>query len=281
MRCEPGNSPVFRLTAWLLLLLGAGLFVFPFFWMVSTSLKTLQQTMVVPPIWWPAQPKWSNYLETIAAMRHFWLYVGNTLTICVLAVFGAVFSSAVAAYGFSRIEWPGRDKVFVLVMASMMLPFAVTIVPVFALFRELGWTGTLKPLWVPCYLAPAFHVFLLRQFFLSLPRDLNEAARIDGCSEWRIFWQIILPLSRPALAVVALFQFMASWNDFFGPLIYLTDPRQFTLSLALQNFQSQHSGTQWGYLMAASVLVTAPVILLYFLCQKNFTEGLATTGGKN
>ena len=281
MSCEPGNSPSFRLTAFVLLLAGAALFVLPFFWMLSTSLKPLNQTMSIPPVWWPAHPQWRNYPETVAAMGHFWLYVGNTLWICLMSVGGCVFSSAVAAYGFSRIDWPGRDRVFLLVLAGMMMPFAVTIVPLYGLFRALDWIGTSKPLWAPAFFAPAFNVFLLRQFFLTLPRELNEAARIDGCSEWRIFWQIILPLSKPALSVVALFQFMASWNDFFGPMIYLTNPRQFTLSVALQTFQSQQGGTEWHYLMAASVLITLPVIVLYFLCQKSFKAGIATTGAKN
>lgn len=281
MRCEPGDTPAIRASIFILLLIGAAFFILPFFWMVSTSLKPLNETMVTPLVWWPAHPQWHNYPEAIAEMRHFWRYVYNTLVICVLSIIGSVFSSALVAYGFSRIDWPGRDKVFMLVMASMMLPYAVTIVPLFSMFSHLGWYGTSKPLWAPSFFAPAFNVFLLRQFFLTLPRDLNEAARIDGCSEWRIFWQIILPLSKPALGVVALFQFMGSWNDFFGPLIYLTEPKSFTLSFALQNFQSQFGGTQWHYLMAAAVLVTIPVVALYFFCQKTFTEGIATTGAKN
>ena len=281
MRCEPGNTPLFRTTAFLLLVAGALLFVLPFFWMLSTSLKPLNQTMTSPPVWWPSDPQWRNYPETIAAMKHFWLYAFNTLCICILSVGGCVLSSAVVAYGFSRIDWPGRDKVFLFVLASMMMPFAVTIVPMYGLYRTLDMVGTSMPLWVPAWFAPAFNVFLLRQFFLTLPKELNEAARIDGCSEWRIFWQIILPLSKPALAVVALFQFMGSWNDFFGPMIYLTNPKQFTLSVALQTFESQNGGTEWHYMMAAAVLITLPVILLYFLCQKSFKTGIATTGAKN
>ena len=281
MRCEPGNTPLFRVTAFALLLAGAALFALPFFWMLSTSLKPLNETMAIPPVWWPSHLLWRNYPETIATMGHFWLFVWNTVYVCLLSVTGCVLSSALVAYGFSRIDWPGRDKVFLLVLAGMMMPFAVTIVPLYSLFRTLDWIGTFKPLWVPAFFAPAFNVFLLRQFFLTLPRELNEAARIDGCSEWRIFWQIILPLSKPALFVVALFQFLASWNDFFGPLIYLTDPKQSTLSLALQMFQSRHGGVPWNYMMAAAVLITTPVIILYFFCQKSFKEGIATTGAKN
>ncbi len=281
MRCEPGDTPLIRTTGFLVLVAGALLSFLPFFWMVGTSLKQLSETTASPPIWWPSSPQWHNYPQAINDMRHFWLYLANTLVICALTVTGSVLSSAVVAYGFSRINWPGRDKVFLVLLAGMMIPGAVSIVPLYSLYRHLDWIGTFKPLWVHSFLAPAFFVFLLRQFFLTLPKDLNEAARIDGCSEWRIFWQIILPLSRPALAVVALFQFMGSWNDFFGPLIYLNDPKTFTLSLGLQNFQSQHGGTQWNYLMAAAVLVTMPVVILFFLCQKTFTEGIATTGTKN
>lgn len=281
MNAQPGNSPAFRLVGFLLVLLGAGLFVLPFFWMVSTSLKPLNETMTIPPQWWPSSPQWKNYPETVARMGMFWRYLANTLWIAGLSVVGCVLSSALAAYGFSRLEWRHREKVFLLVICSMMLPFAVTVVPLYGLFRELDWIGTSRPLWAPAFFAPAFNVFLLRQFFLTLPRELSEAARIDGCSEFRIFWQIILPLSKPALAVVALFQFLASWNDFFGPLVYLTEPRQFTLSLALQAFQSQQGGTEWHYLMAAAVLLTVPVVVLYFVCQKSFTESIAATGGKN
>lgn len=266
--------------AGILLVAGAAAFVLPFFWMLSTSLKPLNETITSPPRWWPSSPQWHNYPETIARIGDFWRYVFNTLRIAVLSVVGSVFSSAMAAYGFSRLNWPHREKVFMLVLASMMLPFAVTVVPLYGLFRGLDWIGTSKPLWAPAFFAPAFNIFLLRQFFLTLPKELSEAARIDGCSEWRIFWQIILPLSKPALAVVALFTFLASWNDFFGPLVYLTEPKDFTLSLALQAFQSQQGGTEWHYLMAAAVLITTPVVILYFLCQKTFKQGIAATGSK-
>ncbi len=280
MNCEPGSSRTFRLVAGILLVVGAAAFVLPFFWMLSTSLKPLNETITIPPRWWPSSPQWHNYAETIARIGDFWRYVFNTLRIAVLSVVGSVLSSAMAAYGFSRLNWPHREKVFLLVLASMMLPFAVTVVPLYGLFRGLDWIGTSKPLWAPAFLAPAFNIFLLRQFFLSLPKELSEAARIDGCSEWRIFWQIILPLSKPALSVVALFTFLASWNDFFGPLVYLTEPKDFTLSLALQAFQSQQGGTEWHYLMAAAVLITTPVVILYFLCQRTFKAGIAATGSK-
>jgi multiple sugar transport system permease protein len=256
-------------------------FIAPFAWMVSTSLKPLNETMSLPPRWIPSVIQWHNYRDAINAMGHFWRYAANTFFICLMTVIGTVMSSALAAYGFSRIEWKGRDRLFLVLLATMMIPFPVVMVPLYSLFRNLGWIGTFKPLWVPAFFASAFNVFLLRQFFLSLPRDISESARIDGCSEMQIFLRIILPLSKPALLVVALFQFMFSWNDFLGPLIFLTEQKDFTLALGLQSFQSQNGGTAWHHLMAASTLVVLPVLVLFFFAQRAFIEGIATTGGKN
>jgi multiple sugar transport system permease protein len=225
-------------------------------------------------------PRWNNFYLSIKAMKHFWLYLKNTLVLCFLTVIGTVVSSSLAAYGFSRIEWRGRDRMFVVALATMMVPFPVTMVPLYCLYKWMGWIGTLRPLWVFTFFAQAFNVFLLRQFFRTIPKDLSEAARIDGCSEFRIFWQIILPLCRPALMVVGLFQFMATWNDFLGPLIYLTDQKDYTLALGLQFFQSQHGGTEWNYLMAASTLVALPIIGLFFFTQRSFIEGISMSGLK-
>ena len=225
-------------------------------------------------------PRWENFSGAIQAMRHFPLYLANTLLLCLLIVIGAVTSSALAAYGFSRIDWRGRERVFLLAMATMMIPFPVVMVPLYSLFRALGWIGTLQPLWVGSFCAGAFNVFLLRQFFRTIPQDLTEAARIDGCSEFRILWQIILPLCRPALVVVGLFTFLGTWNDFLGPLLYLTDQKDFTLALGLQCYQSQSGGTEWHYLMAASTLVILPVIVLFLLAQRSFIEGISMTGLK-
>ena len=275
-----------RSSAWHLwicrtLMAGLGfLFGLPFFWMVSTSLKPLRETMKLPQVWWPLPPQWKNYAEAMAAMGPFWLYAANSLTLAVLNVIGTVLSSALVAYGFSKLEWKGRDGLFFVLLMTMMIPFPVVMVPLYGLFRDLGWIGTMKPLWVPSFLAGAFNVFLLRQFFLTLPKDLTEAARIDGCSEFRIFWQIILPLARPALLTVALFQFMATWNDFLGPLIFLAREEQYTLALGLQALQSTISGTPWHHLMAASTLVVLPVLGLFFLTQRTFLRGIASTGLK-
>lgn len=225
-------------------------------------------------------PRWENFARAIEVMQHFWRYFGNTVLLCVLNVTGMVLSSSLVAYGFSRIEWRGRDTTFFILLGTMMIPFPVTMVPLYALFRELGWIGTLRPLWVTAFFASAFNVFLLRQFFRTIPMELSEAARIDGCSEFRIFWQIILPLCRPALVVVGLFTFLGTWNDFLGPLIYLTDQRDFTLALALKSMQQKSALTDWHYLMAASTLVILPIIALFIVAQRHFVEGIATTGGK-
>ena len=225
-------------------------------------------------------PRWNNFGEAIRTMQHFWRYFGNTVLLCVLNVTGTVFSSALAAYGFSRIEWRGRERVFGVLLATMMIPFPVVMVPLYALFRALGWVGTLQPLWVGSFFAGAFNVFLLRQFFRTLPKELSEAARIDGCGEFRIFWQITLPLCRPALVVVGLFTFLGTWNDFLGPLIYLTDQRDFTLALALHSLQQKSGLTDWHYLMAASTLVILPIITLFLVAQRSFVEGIAVTGTK-
>jgi multiple sugar transport system permease protein len=210
----------------------------------------------------------------------FWRFLGNSAFVGIFGVLGAVLSNAIIAYGFARIRWRGRDVLFAITMATMMVPFPVLMVPLYGIFRSLGWIGTLKPLWAPAFFGNAFNIFLMRQFFLTIPEELSEVARIDGCSEWKIFWHVILPLSKPVLAVVALFQFLGSWNDFMGPLLYLTRKHTFTLALALQNYQSQHGGVQWHYLMAASAVMIFPIIVLFFLTQKTFIKGIATTGLK-
>ncbi len=264
-----------------LLVLAGICFLAPFGWMLSTSLKPLNETMSLPPRWLPSHIQWQNYPDAIAAMGYFWRYTWNTLFLCLMTVLGTVTSSALAAYGFSRIDWRGRDKVFLILLATMMIPFPVIMVPIYSMFKAIGWIGTTRPLWVPSFCAAAFNVFLLRQFFMTLPRDMSEAARIDGCNEFQIFFRIILPLSKPALLVVAIFQFMATWNDFLGPLIFLAEQKDFTLALGLQSFQSQEGGTSWHLLMAASTLVVLPVVVLFFLTQRSFVEGVATTGAKN
>lgn len=221
---------------------------------------------------------WENYVRAFE-MIDFWTNLRNTLFICVTVVIGTILSSSLAAYSFARIEWPGRNVVFICVLATMMLPYQASLIPLFVLYRELGWTGTFLPLIVPYFLGVPFYIFLLRQFFMGVPRDLSQAARIDGCSEFRIYAQVIMPLSKPALMTTALFMFLFQWGDFLNPLIYLQDDRQWTLALALQNFQSNHESA-WGPLMAMATVMTLPIIVLFFFAQRTFIEGIALTGLK-
>lgn len=224
---------------------------------------------------WPWTPK--------DAPEHtvtFLTYLANSLVVAVLGMIGTLVSSSLVAYGLSRIQWRGRGLLFSLILATMMVPFPVLMVPLYGVFRSLGWIGTLMPLWVPAWFGSAFNIFLLRQFFLTIPQELTDAARIDGCSEFGIFWRIMLPLVKPALAVVALFHFLYAWNDFLAPLIFLTEPETFTMALGLQQYQSQHGGSEWHLLMAASVLLVLPIVLLFFLAQKTFIQGISTTGVK-
>jgi multiple sugar transport system permease protein len=211
---------------------------------------------------------------------NFWQSFLNTLFLCTMCVLGAVFSSVLVAYGFAFLEFKGRDILFGLTLATMMIPFVITMIPVYLLFRNFDWINTFKPLWVTSWFGGAFFIFLLRQFFLGLPKDLLDAARIDGCTELEILWHVIVPLARPAIAMVALFTFIGTWKDFMGPLIYLNHPSQFTLSLSLQSFQAEHGGTPWHLLMAASTVFSLPLVVLFFLTMKTFIRGIAMTGIK-
>jgi multiple sugar transport system permease protein len=262
-------------------------YLLPFVWMLSTSLKRADQTMTNPPRLIPHPVVPGNYWKVISSDRmDFPLYTRNTLVIAGLSVLGTTISSAIVAYGFAKIRFRGRGMLFAIMLSTMMIPFPVMMVPLFIVFRFIGdhtplqMLGTFKPLWLPAWFGNAFSIFLLRQFFLTIPDDIGEAARIDGCTEWGIFWRIMLPLSRPALAVIALFSFMWAWNNFLGPLLFLQQPDQYTLALGLQAYQSQQGGTDWNLLMAASMLIMLPVIMLFFLAQKTFIRGIATTGLK-
>jgi multiple sugar transport system permease protein len=267
--------------------------VIPFLWMVSTSLKPPQQVFEYPPRWIPHDVEFThskiplNYSQAISSEHtNFRLWTRNTLIVALLAVIGTTLSSSLVAYGFARIRFWGNGFLFGLVLSTMMIPFPVLMGPQFVIFEWLGrhtpfqFMGTFKPLWFPTFFGSAFSIFLLRQFFVTIPDELSEAARIDGCTEFMIYWRIILPLSRPALTVVALFTFLWAWRDFLGPLVFLQYPDQYTLALGLQTFQSQHGATPWNQLMAASVLVILPVVVLFFIAQRTFIEGIATTGMK-
>jgi ABC-type glycerol-3-phosphate transport system permease component len=261
-------------------------FVMPLLWMMTTAVKPIDETLTSPPKWIPSVFLWDNYPKAIFYGRDelgyipFLVYARNTVIVTFLTLVGAVASNALVAYSFARVKWPGRDLFFAVTLATMMVPFPVTMVPSFALFKWLGWVGTFRPLWVPAFFASAFSIFLLRQFFRTIPMELSEAAKLDGAGEFQIFFDVVLPLAKPALAVVALFTFMGSWNDFLGPLIYLVDQETFTLSLGLSAYQTQHGGTPWNLLMAASLMVIAPVIIVFFLAQRLFIQGIATSGLK-
>ncbi|HSV74701.1 MAG TPA: carbohydrate ABC transporter permease [Chthonomonadales bacterium] len=260
-------------------LLAIGLFfALPFYWLISTSLKPDEQVFAVPPVWWPTPTRWDNFPRALEYVP-FATYTLNTLRICVLNVIGALLSCSLVAYSLARIRWPGRDVVFLSLLATMILPAQVTMVPTFTIFKWLGWIGTSLPLVVPSFFGTAFFIFLLRQFFLTIPQELSDAARIDGCSEAAVYWRVVLPLARPALATVGLFTFIGSWNDFLGPLLYLNDERSYTLALGLQRFVSQH-GAEWSMLMAASTVMTLPIVVIFFFAQRTFIQGVTLTGIK-
>jgi len=255
------------------------IFIFPFYWLVSTSLKSNEQIFTFSPVWIPNPPQWVNYIKAWTFVP-FATYLKNTLIICTSVVIGTVLSCSLVAYGFSRIKWVGRDTVFMLVLVVMMIPFQVRMIPLFIVFRSLGWLNTFLPLIVPTYFGVAFYIFLLRQFFLTIPFEFSDAARVDGASDFWIWSRVILPLSKPAIATTALFQWIDQWEDFMGPLIYINDPKKFTLSLGLQQFQSQHLGVEWGLLMAASTIMVLPIIVLFFFTQKTFIQGITMSGLK-
>lgn len=273
-------------TVHIVLIVMSLIFVSPLLWMVTTAIKPIEETMTATPTLLPSKFLWGNFPKAVTYGSEelgyipFLLYARNTLMVTLLCVAGSVCSNAVVAYAFARLRWPGRDAFFAVTLATMMVPFPVLMVPTFGLFKWLGWVGSFRPLWVPAFFGSAFSIFLLRQFFRTIPMELSEAAKIDGCSEVRIFTDVLLPLAKPALAVVALFTFMGTWNDFMGPMIYLSDQETFTLSLGLQAYQSQHGGTQWNLLMAAATVVILPVIVVFFFAQKMFIQGIATSGLK-
>jgi len=260
------------------LLPAAFIFLLPFLWMLSTSLKTKEQLYVYPPIWIPNPVNWQNYPNTVVYIP-FFQYLANTLFIALLSTIGELIACSMVAYSLARIPWRGRNFLFIVTVATLMLPFQVTLIPLFLVFKWLGWVGDFRPLIVPHFFGSALYIFLLRQFFMTIPMELSEAARIDGANEFRIYWSIILPLAKPALATVAIFEFIARWRDYLGPLIYLSDQNMYTLSLGLQQYSSQY-GREWGLLMAASVLITLPIILLFFFLQKTFVQGITLTGIK-
>lgn len=337
----------FQLTlAHFVLICGSLLFLIPFVWLVSTSLKTDEEQAVFPPVWIPTQqvttdklknaegepagiswlktpkgktkvaeleslgngdvkvqnlesnavsevkgedlekirhtaPRWENYTEALDYLppetNYGLVFLGNTLLLTLLSVTGTLLSSSIVAYSFARLKWPGRNMWFVILLATMMIPGAVTMMPQFLIYRSLGWIDTLKPLWVPAFFGSAFNIFMLRQFFMSIPNELEDAAKIDGCSPFGTYWRVMLPQVRPALAAIAIMGVLGSWNNFQGPLIYLSSSEKMPLAYALQLYQQQHGGEP-GLLMAASTLVVLPIIVLFFFTQRYFIEGVSLTG---
>ena len=271
----------------IVLILVCALFILPFYWMVATALKTREDLLLYPPTLWPSELAWSNFQQAVEYIP-FFRYLANTSIITLLTVVGSVISNPIIAYGFSRIDWPGRDKVFYLVLATVFIPFPVLIVALFDIFATLprpvldgwrlawesNWINTYLPLVVPMFFGNAFWIFLMRQFLMQIPQDVSDAARIDGASEFRIFYQIVLPQALPAIGVISIFAGLHAWNDFIGPLIFLLDDTKYTLALGLTFFQSQRE-LQFSLLMAASTLVVLPVVALFLLFQRAFVEGIS------
>ena len=249
----------------------------PFIWLLSTSFKLEGTEFTFPPQWLPSPFRWQNYPDALQQVPYF-TYARNTLIITTAATVGTLITASLTAFGFARVRFPGRGVLFMLLLSTLMLPDAVTLVPKYILFSRLHWINTYLPLTVPWWFGGgAFNIFLLRQFFMTIPHDLDEAARMDGASNAQVYWHVVLPLAVPALTTVAIFSIMANWNDFLYPLIYLNQQKYFTLALGLQFFQSQY-GTQWTLMLAASVMMIVPMILLFFFAQRYFIQGIQLTG---
>ncbi len=274
-----GDVPIMRLRGvrlvlrYVLLGIAALLFLLPLYWMIASSLKPEYEIFSIPPTWWPNPPVWSNYREALTKLP-FDRYAINTLIIAGGSVLGHVFSCTLVAYGFARLRAPGKRVLFIILLATLMLPYPVVMIPQYIIFSRLDWINTFKPLIVPTFFGNAFFIFLLRQFFLQIPIDMEDAARLDGANTLQIIWYVILPIARPAIATVALFTFQFAWNDFLAPLIYLQDQSNYTLMLGLSFFRSSFE-VNYAYLMAASLSVAAPVIVLFFLTQRTFVAGIS------
>lgn len=270
-----------RQTGWHLVLSAVSVcFAIPLLWMLSSALKENREIFTIPVQWLPAAFQWGNFAKVLSYEGFpFLRFFFNSLFYAVLVTVGTVLSCALVGYGFARLRFPGRNVLFAITLATMMVPYVVTFIPTFLLFKQLGVLGTYIPLIAPAFFAEAFFIFLMRQFFRGLPRELDDAARVDGAGEFRIFWQIMLPLVKPALVVMAVFTFVWTWHEFFRPLIYLSDPDQFPLSLGLFSFQGRRL-TEWHLMMAAATLMTAPLVLLFAAAQKYFVQGMKMFGIK-
>ncbi len=269
-----------RALIYLALTIASVAFLFPLFWMLSTSLKVKAQVMAMPPQLIPNPIRWANYVDTLTAPDFpFLTLLKNTLTYGVIETFGIVISCTLAAYAFGRLRWPGRDLCFILTLASMMVPGTVTLIPTFLVFKYLGWIGSMLPLIVPGFFGSPFNIFLLRQFFMTIPKELSEAAIVDGASHLTILLRVVVPLAKPVLATVTLFEFLYCWTDFMGPLIFLNKEELFTLSIGLYAFRERWV-IRYDLMMAAAAVVTLPILILFFFAQRTFIEGITLTGIK-
>lgn len=276
------TSPVAKGVAILLMLAGGLLFLSPFLVSLSMALKTPAESAATSPWQPPQQVSWANFQEVLTNPNvNFGVLFRNTLFIATLCTIGVVLSSSMVAYAFARLRFAAREKLFMLVLSTMMLPGVVTMIPTYVLFKELHWVNTLLPLTVPAFLGGgAFNIFLLRQYMMGVPRELDEAAKIDGASHWRVYSQVVMPLCGPALATVGIFTFIGAWRDFIGPLLYLNDPDKQTLELGLNTYNSIQTVAPWHLIMAASILVTLPLVVLFLIGQRYFVKGIAMTGIK-
>lgn len=262
----------------IILLSAVTLMLIPLAWTLSTSLKPPGEVFDFPPKWIPSRILWSNYIEATTAIN-FFQYLWNSVVITGLSIVGKVISITLVAFSFARLRWWGRNTLFLIMLATMMLPPHVTLIPQFILFKYLNWINTFKPLIVPAFFGGPWLTFLVRQFLMTLPRDLDDAARIDGCSSFGLYWRIIMPLAKPAILIIIIFVFNGTWNEFLMPLIYLQSQEKFTLALGLRMFQGEASAS-WHLLMAASILTMLPVLILFFAAQKYFIQGIVFTGVK-
>jgi ABC-type glycerol-3-phosphate transport system permease component len=278
-----------RVLVYSLLAVGAFFVSLPFFWMVRSSLMVEGDQYVWPPILWPANPVWQNYADVfmipyIPLPRFFW----NSIVLVTLATIGELIATSMVGFAFGRLRWWGRNLLFGVLIATLFLPSQVTVIPLFLLFRQLGWLDTLLPLIVPSWFGHAFYIFLMRQFITTIPAELDDAARIDGCNTFRIYWNIILPLSMPALATIAIFSFQGKWNQFFEPLIYISTKENMPIAVGVRSFHSALTlpgGTtsyniSWSHLMAATVLMVLPIIIVFFFAQRAFIQGIVVSGVK-
>lgn len=276
------GESITRLIIYITLLVGAVIMIAPFAFLISSSLKIETQVFQYPIQWLPNPVRWMNYVEALTN-KPFFLYFKNTMVIVLFNQLAILLTASLCGYGFARIDFPGRNFWFGVALATMMLPYYVTMVPQFILFSRLGWMDSYRPLIIPYFFGGgAFNVFLFRQFFRTIPEDFSDAARIDGCNEFSIFWRIFIPLSTPVFITVAIFTFLASWNDFIGPLLYINSPEKFTVALGLSTYRSMLGvgRTRWDLLMAASVTMTAPVVILFFILQRYFIKGVVMSGIK-